>query len=85
MLSLCTHSPEADTASTPGHPADHPTAPSHFTEVLTGNVSHLAPPYVLDSTENRRRRERRRAAHLATSGIDTRPKHIHGIRVPAAT
>jgi hypothetical protein len=38
-----------------------------------------------ETAEHRRQRERRRAAYLATFGIDTGPTHIHGIRIPAAT
>ncbi|MFD7292559.1 hypothetical protein ACFV9W_04655 [Streptomyces sp. NPDC059897] len=34
--------------------------------------------------EHRRQRERRRALYLATLGIDTGPRYIHGVRIPAA-
>ncbi|WP_328550160.1 MULTISPECIES: hypothetical protein [unclassified Streptomyces] len=57
--------------------------PPRFTELLDGNASRLVRPYVLDPTEHRRQRERRRAACLATLGIDVGPKRIHGVRVPA--
>ncbi|MFJ2233011.1 hypothetical protein [Streptomyces sp. NPDC087859] len=33
----------------------------------------------------RLQRARRRAAYLATLGIDVGPTHIHGVRLPAAT
>ena len=59
--------------------------PPRFTEFLDGNASRLVRPYVLDRAEHRRQRERRRAASLATLGIDVGQKHIHGVRVPAAT
>ncbi|MFJ9901891.1 hypothetical protein ACIRVK_03110 [Streptomyces sp. NPDC101152] len=59
--------------------------PPRFTEFLDGNASRLVRPYVLDQAEHRRQRERRRAAGLATLGIDVGPKRIHGVRVPAAT
>ncbi|QWB28606.1 MULTISPECIES: hypothetical protein [Streptomyces] len=62
-----------------------PPPPPRFTERLAGNACHVVRPYVLDPTEYRRQRERRRAARLATYGIDLGPKHIHGVRVPAAT
>jgi hypothetical protein len=61
-----------------------PSPPPRFTEHLDGNASRLVRPYVLTPTELRRQRERRHAANLATLGIDTGPKHIHGVRVPAA-
>lgn len=38
----------------------------------------------LTPEEHRRQRERRRALYLATLGIDTGPRHIHGVRVPVA-
>ncbi|MFF4837872.1 hypothetical protein [Streptomyces sp. NPDC001315] len=60
-----------------------PTPPPRFTELLDGDASHLVRPYVLDPAELRRQRERRRAARLATLGIDVGPKRIHGVRVPA--
>ncbi|WP_328342196.1 hypothetical protein [Streptomyces violaceus] len=50
--------------------------PPRFTERLDGNASRLVRPYVLTPTELRRQRERRRAAYLASLGIDTGPKHI---------
>ncbi|BCL22262.1 hypothetical protein GCM10017668_41050 [Streptomyces tuirus] len=61
-----------------------PPPPRRFTERLDGNASHLVRPYVLDPTELRRQSERRRAAHLTTFGIDTGPKRLHSVRVPAA-
>ncbi|MDN3024814.1 hypothetical protein [Streptomyces sp. S.PB5] len=48
-------------------------------------VTPMPPPRrteLLDETELRLQRERRRAAGLATLGIDIGPKHIHGIRIP---
>ncbi|MFI7018271.1 hypothetical protein [Streptomyces sp. NPDC050164] len=62
-----------------------PPPPLRFTEPLDGDASHLVRPYVLDPTEHRRQRERHRSAHLAAFDIDRGPKHIHGVRVPAAT
>jgi hypothetical protein len=59
--------------------------PPRFTEFLDGNASRVVRPYVLDPAEIRRQRERRRAAGLATLGIDVGPKRIHGARVPAAS
>ncbi|WND35872.1 hypothetical protein RI578_16930 [Streptomyces sp. BB1-1-1] len=56
-----------------------PAPPPRFTEILDGNASRLVRPYVLDPAE------RRRAAHLATLGIDVGPRHIHGVRIPAVT
>lgn len=50
-----------------------PTPPPRFT------------PPTPDETERRLQRERRRAASLATLGIDIGPKHIHGIGIPAVT
>ncbi|MEV0218452.1 hypothetical protein [Streptomyces sp. NPDC050704] len=61
-----------------------PAPPPRFTELLDGNASRLVRPYVLDPAEYRRQRERRRAAYLATLGIDVGPSHIHGVRVPVA-
>ncbi|NUR67337.1 MAG: hypothetical protein HOQ47_16400 [Streptomyces sp.] len=45
------------------------------------------PPLRYIPTDPRRQRDRRRAAYLATLGIDVGPTLIHGIRVgaPAAT
>lgn len=59
--------------------------PLPFTEPLDAAAFHLVRPHVLDPSEHRRQRERRRAARLATLGIDVGPNHIHGVRVPAAT
>ncbi|WP_405870265.1 MULTISPECIES: hypothetical protein [unclassified Streptomyces] len=86
MLSLCTPPPRGrhrlGTLLPPLRITPVP-PPHRFTERLDGNASRLVRPYVLDPTEHRRQRERRRAARLATLGIDVGPKHIHGIRVPA--
>jgi hypothetical protein len=87
MLSICTPSPRGRHrlgATPPLRFLPTPPAPPRFTELLDGNASRLVRPYVLDSAEHRRQRERRRAARLATLGIDVGPKHIHGVRVPAA-
>ena len=59
--------------------------PPRFTEFLDGSASRVVRPYVLDPAEIHRQRERRRTAGLAMLGIDVGPKHIHGVRVPAAT
>lgn len=56
-----------------------PPPPPRFTELLDGNASRLVRPYVLDPVEHHR------PAHLAAFDIDTGPKRIHGVRVPAAT
>ncbi|WP_320778781.1 hypothetical protein [Streptomyces sp. CRN 30] len=58
--------------------------PCRFTERLDGETSRLVRPYLLTPEERRRQRERRRALCLATVGIDTGPRHIHGVRVGAA-
>jgi hypothetical protein len=59
--------------------------PPRCTELLDGSASRLVRPYVLDATELRRQRERRRAAFPATLGTDVGPKRIHPVRVPAAS
>ncbi|WP_328562062.1 hypothetical protein [Streptomyces coelicoflavus] len=86
MLSICTPSPQGR-HRLGGHPPLRfiPAPPPLYTEILDGNASRLVRPYVLSPTERRHQRERRRAAHLATLGIDVGPKHIHGVRVPAVT
>lgn len=84
VLSICTPSPRGRHRLGPIPPLRFtPAPPPRFTELLDGNASTLIRPYVLTPTEHRRQRERRRAACLATLGIDVGPKHIHGIRVPA--
>lgn len=89
VLSLCLPSPHGRHRAVPA-PAVTPAAPSipsppcRFTERLDGEASRLIRPYVLTPEERRRQRERRRAACLATVGIDTGPRHIHGVRVGAA-
>ncbi|MEU6278739.1 hypothetical protein [Streptomyces sp. NPDC047028] len=60
-----------------------PPPPPRFTELLDGSASAVVRPYVLTPDERRRQRERRRAAGLATLGIDVGPRRIHGVRVPA--
>ncbi|WP_282703299.1 hypothetical protein [Streptomyces sp. CC219B] len=86
MLSICTPSPQGrHRLGTPPPLRYIPIPPPRFTERLDGNASPLIRPYVLTPTEHRRQRERRRAACLATLGIDVGPKQIHGVRVPAAT
>ncbi|WP_409470330.1 hypothetical protein [Streptomyces sp. HC307] len=87
MLSICTPRPRGrhrQGALQPLRITPIP-PPPRFTEPLDGNASRLVRPYLLDTAEHRRQRERRRAARLATLGIDVGPKHIHGARVPAAT
>ena len=85
MLILCTPRPRGrHRLGTPPPLRITPLAPPlRFTELLDGNASRLVRPYVMDPAEHRRQRERRRAARLATLGIDVGPKHIHGVRVPA--
>ncbi|MFF4250911.1 hypothetical protein ACFY1L_06875 [Streptomyces sp. NPDC001663] len=85
MLSLCTPSPRGRhrLGALPPLRITPVSPPPRFTERLDGNASRLVRPYVLTPTEHHRQRERRRAACLATLGIDVGPKHIHGIRVPA--
>ncbi|MEV2253126.1 hypothetical protein AB0I94_21525 [Streptomyces sp. NPDC050147] len=57
--------------------------PPRFTERLDGHASPLVRPYVLAPGERRLQRERRRALYLATLGIDSGPRHIHGVAVAA--
>jgi hypothetical protein len=54
--------------------------PPRPTERLDGAASALVRPYVLTPDERHRQRERRRALHLATLGIDVgpHPHLIHG-------
>ncbi|MDT9701706.1 hypothetical protein [Streptomyces sp. P17] len=86
MLSICTPRPRGRHRLGAEPPLRFtPSPPPRFTELLDGNASRLVRPSVLDTDEHRRQRERRRAAYLATLGIDVGPKHIHGVRVPAAT
>jgi hypothetical protein len=88
VLSLCTPRPRGRHrlgSLPPLRITSTPPPPRRFTERLDGNASRLVRPYVLDPTELRRQRQRRRAAHLATFGMNTEPKHVHGVRVPAAT
>ena len=85
MLGICTPSPRGRHrlgATPPLHFI--PTPPPRFTELLDGNTPALVRPFLLSSAEHRLQLERRRAAYLATLGIDVGPKHIHGARVPAA-
>lgn len=73
ILTLCTPRPSGRHRLATVPPLRFiPTPPPRFTERP-------------ETAEQRRQRERRRAAYLATFGIDTGPTHIHGIRVPAAT
>ncbi|MEU1270217.1 hypothetical protein [Streptomyces sp. NPDC005799] len=84
VLTLCTPNPRGRHrlgARPPLRIAATPPPPP-FTELLDGTASRLVRPYVLDPVEHRRQRDRRRAARLATLGIDVGPKHIHGVRVP---
>ncbi|MGW6060362.1 hypothetical protein [Streptomyces sp. NPDC055189] len=60
-----------------------PPPPPRFTERLDGRASALVRPYVLAPSETRLQRERRRALYLATLGIDTGPRRIHGVAVAA--
>jgi hypothetical protein len=86
LLSLCTPRPRGRHRLGAEPPLRFiPAPPPRFTELLDGNASHVVRPYVLDPTERRRQCERRRAACLATLGIDVGPKHIRGVRAPAAT
>ncbi|MEV0639642.1 hypothetical protein AB0I77_32850 [Streptomyces sp. NPDC050619] len=86
MLSLCTPPPRGRhrLGALPPLRITPVPPPLPFTELLDGNTSRLVRPYVLDPAEYRRQRDRRRAAYLATLGIDVGPKHIHGVRVPTA-
>ncbi|MFF4748340.1 hypothetical protein ACWD5R_00455 [Streptomyces sp. NPDC002514] len=85
MLSICTPSPQGRHRRGAPPPLRFiPIPPPRIINPLDGNASHLARPYVLAPAEHRRQRERRRAASLATLGIDVGPRHIHGVRVPAA-
>lgn len=85
MLSICTPRPRGRhrLGAVPTLCITH-APPPRFTEPLDGSASHLVRPYVLDPAERRRRREPRRAAYLATLGIDFGPDRIHGVRVPVA-
>ncbi|CAL9494575.1 hypothetical protein [Streptomyces sp. enrichment culture] len=86
MLSICTPSPQGRHRLDATPPLRFaPAPPPPFTELLDGNASRLVRPYVLNPAERRYQRDRHRAARLATLGIDVDPKHIHGVRVPAAT
>ncbi|MGW0984943.1 hypothetical protein ACWD46_01720 [Streptomyces sp. NPDC002486] len=88
MLSLCTPRPHGRHrlgAVPPLRITPIPPPPPRFTEPLDGTACRLVRPYVLDPDERRRQRERRRAARLATLGIDVGAKRIAGVRVPAAT
>ncbi|MEU6681080.1 hypothetical protein [Streptomyces sp. NPDC046925] len=60
-----------------------PPCPPRFTETLDGRASAIVRPYVLTPGETRLQRERRRALYLATLGIDTGPRRIHGVAVAA--
>ncbi|MGI5427810.1 hypothetical protein [Streptomyces sp. CA-179760] len=88
MLSRCTPRPRGRHrlgAVPPLRVTGTPPPPPRFTEQLDDNACHAVRAWALDPTEDRRQRERRRAARLATYGIDVGTKHIHGARVPAAT
>ncbi|MBC2907184.1 hypothetical protein [Streptomyces cupreus] len=86
VLGICTPSPRGRHRLGAEPPLRFtPAPPPRFTELLDGNASRLVRPYVLDPDEHHRQRERRRAAYLATLGIDVGPTRIHGVRVPAAT
>ena len=85
MLSICTPSPRGRHRLGANPPLRFiPTPPPRFTELLDGNASALVRPFLLDPAEHSLQRERRRAAYLATLGIDVGPKRIHGVRVPTA-
>ncbi|MBC9726106.1 hypothetical protein [Streptomyces sp. TRM68367] len=86
-LTLCTPRPRGRRLGTAPPLQITPTPPPRprFTELLDGSASRLVRPYVLDPTEHHRQREHRRAARLASLGTGMGPKHIHGVRVPAAT
>jgi len=79
VLSLCTPHPRGRHRLGAGPPLRiTPLAPPpRFTERLDGNASRLVRPYVLSPAEHRR------AACLATRGIDVGPQPIHAVRVPA--
>ncbi|HWU05216.1 MAG TPA: hypothetical protein VN520_02205 [Streptomyces sp.] len=51
--------------------------------LLRGEDSPLVRPYLLAPDEFRLQRQRRRALWLATHGIDTGPRRIHGVKVAA--
>ncbi|MEV0640126.1 hypothetical protein AB0I77_35360 [Streptomyces sp. NPDC050619] len=63
-------------------PPQHPRFP-----LLRGEDSPLVRPYVLSGDElrhkKRQQRQGRRALRLATHGIDTGPRRIHGVEVAA--
>ncbi|GAA3372363.1 hypothetical protein GCM10020367_26990 [Streptomyces sannanensis] len=51
----------------------------HLRTFIAPRGRHRARPY--DSHQRRQRRRRRRALWLATYGIDTGPRRIHGVEV----
>ncbi|MET8470192.1 hypothetical protein ABZY90_06100 [Streptomyces sp. NPDC006422] len=83
VLGLCTPPPPGRHRLTVPVPAV-PAPPPRHTEPLDAAAHALVRPYVLTPEEHRAQRERRRALYLATLGIDTGPRHIHGVRVPVA-
>ncbi|MEW2089302.1 hypothetical protein AB0932_03260 [Streptomyces sp. NPDC006682] len=60
-----------------------PTTAPRPVSLLRGEDSPLVRPYLLTSDEFRLQRQRRRALWLATHGIDTGPRRIHGVKVAA--
>ncbi len=76
----------APTAPSQTHPHPQPPRPP----LLRGEDSLLVRPYVLTPAErhlqkhhHQQQRQRRRALWLAVHGIDTGPRHIHGMKVAA--
>ncbi|MEW2606233.1 hypothetical protein AB0894_20765 [Streptomyces sp. NPDC047916] len=51
--------------------------------LLRGEDSPLVRPYLLTPDEFRLQRQRRRALWLATHGVDSGPRRIHGVKVAA--
>ncbi|GAA2242735.1 hypothetical protein GCM10010145_06330 [Streptomyces ruber] len=89
VLNICMPSPRGRHRAATAVPAPVPAPrilppPCRFTERLDGEARRLIRPYVLTPDERRRQRERRRALCLATVGIGTGPRRIHGVRVGAA-
>lgn len=82
-LTLCTPHPRGRHRADEALPGHAPAPPPRFTELLDGGAQLLVRPYVLDASELRRQRARRRALYLATLGIDVGPDRIHGVLVAA--